>query len=601
MQLCNPPIPSPHPLSYPDSDKQSSYQYTDDLTRLNSCRPPWEAKTNPTLQSIHTPLVVSAWDTALASHPDKTYAQYIVKGLQEGFRIGFRYGSPLRSATANMPSATQQPEVINDYLSKELARNRFIGPFEIDEVPAGIHISRFGVIPKGHNTGKWRLITDLSFPHGLSVNDGIDPALCSLTYTSVEKVSLIISEVGGTPLLAKIDIESAYRLVPVHPSDRRLLGVQWCGRTYVDPILPFGLRSAPKVFNAVADALQWYLKQSGIPHIEHYLDDFIIIAPNDVALCQGYVDTLNRVCSKLGVPIAEHKRDGPTTCLTFLGIEIDTVQGQLRLPLDKLRHLLTTVQSWQCRRTCTRKELESLIGLLNHACKVVRSGRSFLRRMLDLLHAVHRPPNSTIPIRLNLSFRSDLAWWLTFLPTWNGISYLFPPNKLPQCHLTTDASGSWGCGAWHLSSWFQLQWSLESQDLTIAEKELIPIILACAAWGQRWGRTQVICHCDNQVVVTALQSRTSKAKGIMHMIRCLAFIEARLECSLRAMYVSTQDNDLADDLSRNNLSSFLSKMPTADRYPTAISQPLLNLLLDHQADWMSPTWTAQFRSIFNWD
>ena len=96
------------------------------------------------------------------------------------------------------------------------------------------------------------------------------------------------------------------------------------------------------------------------------------------------------------------------------------------------------------------------------------------------------------------------------------------------------------------------------QSLKISQLELIPIILACAAWGQHWGRTQVICHCDNQVVVTALQSRTSKAKGIMHMIRCLAFIEARLECSLRAMYVSTQDNDLADDLSRNNLSSWLT-------------------------------------------
>ena len=90
-------------------------------------------------------------------------------------------------------------------------------------------------------------------------------------------------------------------------------------------------------------------------------------------------------------PHCRTQRNGPTTCLTYLGIEVDTEVGQLRLPGDKLKRKRALLQQWRARRTCTRKELESLIGLLNHACKVVRSGRSFLRRMIDLLHAVHRP------------------------------------------------------------------------------------------------------------------------------------------------------------------------------------------------------------------
>ena len=257
------------------------------------------------------------------------------------------------------------------------------------QVSPPLQINRFVVIPNGHNRGRWRLITDLSFPREHNVNDGIDPALCSLSYSTVDEVASLVARLGPGALLAKIDIESAYRLIPVHPHDRPLLAMQWDGHLYIDPMLPFGLRSAPKIFNAVADALCWHLHESEIPSIRHYLDDFIIVAPPHSMQCRESLTILNRVCQVLGVPIADNKRDGPTT---YLGIEVDTLAGQLRLPTDKLQHLQALLRDWGARRSCTRKELESLIGLLNHACKVVRSGRAFLRRMLDLLHAVHPPP-----------------------------------------------------------------------------------------------------------------------------------------------------------------------------------------------------------------
>ena len=60
-------------------------------------------------------------------------------------------------------------------------------------------------------------------------------------------------------MLAKIDIAHAYRNVPVHPEDRKLLGMQWQGKVYIDTALPFGLRSAPKIFTAISDALEWIL------------------------------------------------------------------------------------------------------------------------------------------------------------------------------------------------------------------------------------------------------------------------------------------------------------------------------------------------------
>ena len=57
--------------------------------------------------------------------------------------------------------------------------------------------------------------------------------------------------------MAKVDVKSAYRNVPIHPHDRWLMGTLWEGSLYIDTALPFGLQSAPKIFTAVADAVEW--------------------------------------------------------------------------------------------------------------------------------------------------------------------------------------------------------------------------------------------------------------------------------------------------------------------------------------------------------
>ena len=230
---------------------------------LDSCRP--QSVPLPLqITAVSTPLV-PAWERALQCHPDRAFARYILDGLIHGFQIGFNRKFPLQSAAANMGSALSHTEVVMDYLRKELS----LGPpgFSTPEP----HINRFGVIPKGHDTGRWRLITNLSFPPERSVNDGVDAALCSLVYTTVDRVAKVAVSLGVGALLAKVDIESAYRLIPVHPEDRPLQAMRWNNQIYVNPMLPFGLRSAPKIFNAVADALHWYLSHRGITHLFHYL------------------------------------------------------------------------------------------------------------------------------------------------------------------------------------------------------------------------------------------------------------------------------------------------------------------------------------------
>ena len=120
---------------------------------------------------------------------------------------------------------------------------------------------------------KWRLILHLE---GASINDGADPALCSLTYTSVDWAVRMVLNTGRGALLAKLDLESAYRMIPVHPDDHPLLGMKWREQYMVNAALPFGLRSAPKNFNVLADCINWIFRKQVVTSI-HYLDDFLIV------------------------------------------------------------------------------------------------------------------------------------------------------------------------------------------------------------------------------------------------------------------------------------------------------------------------------------
>jgi len=541
---------------------------------------------------VTTPLNVLSWESTLAKHPDRDFAHYVVSGLRYGFHIGVDSSCTLSGAKANMLSARQNPAVVEKYINEEVLLGNIQGPFP-PGLLSGIHINRFGCIPKKHQPGKWRLITDLSYPSGSSVNDAIDPHLCSLSYISVDQVAHRAMELGMGSLLAKTDIKSAYRLVPVHPEDRHYLGMEWGGCVYVDGMLPFGLRSSPIIFTAIADALEWCIRQAGVDNVFHYLDDYVVLGPPDSNVCQWFLDILERVCAQLGVPLAPEKKEGPSCRITFLGIVIDTLLGELSLPPEKMDRLLMAVRQWKSRKSCTRRELESLIGSLQHACKVIRPGRSFLRRAISALSIAKKPHQF---IRLNKEFKSDLAWWATFAEGWNGTSIIINPDQ-PKIVLTSDASGSWGCGAWSGQKWFQVEWDDISKQRCIAVKELVPIIIAAVIWGFEWKGQLVCAHCDNKAVVDVLGSRSCKDKDLMQLLRCLFFLEATYQFQLSAVHIAGADNGLADDMSRNRIQYFREKAGGLNVYPSSVPDHLLQWLFKSCHDWSSQSWIQQFISF----
>lgn len=165
------------------------------------------------------------------------------------------------------------------------------------------HPSPIGIIPKKHKPGKWRLIVDLSAPESHSVNDGIEKALYSLSYISIDNIAYNVMQLGSSTLLGKMDVKEAFRIVPVHPFDRPLLAIQWKGILFIDKVLPFGLRSAPLLFTVLADAAEWVVHQKGVKHVWHYVDDFIFAGePNSTQFASAMASAL-QAFHELGIPI----------------------------------------------------------------------------------------------------------------------------------------------------------------------------------------------------------------------------------------------------------------------------------------------------------
>ncbi len=462
------------------------------------------------------------------------------------------------------------------YLSNEVAKVRVAGPFATLPFPH-LQCSPFGVIPKKGPPGKWRLILNLSSPNQHSVNDGIPKDLFSLQYISVDDA---IGILRPGALMAKFDVESAYRNVAMRPDERFLFGMRWRNTFFVDLALPFGLRSAPFIFNSIAEMVEWILKSNYlIKYLLHYLDDFLSLAPAGSSECADSVVIARSVFSRLELPLHPSKCEGPTTVLIFLGVELNSITQTARLPHEKLVATMQLLREWAGKKWCKRKELESLIGSLHHVTKVVPPGRTFLRRMIDLLSAFRSPSH---PIRLNREFRRDLAWWLDFFQSWNGVSFFRMPSvcSFPDLFVASDSSGAIGFGAIWRNAWFSGTWPAAVPSTNITALELFPIVVAAIVWGCHWQRLQVEFLSDNNAVVAVINSGSSRDSLSMHLMRRLVLVACQFHFSISARHVPGHHNAPADFLSRSRLQDFRRCHPTADSDPALVSPALVSELLN---------------------
>lgn len=168
------------------------------------------------------------------------------------------------------------------------------------------------------------------------MNDGISSEFTSVSYATVEDAIHTIRTVAYGCFMAKTDIKNAFRIIPIQPQDYHLLGICWKGLYYYDRCMPMGCSSSCKTFEIFSSAVEWIArKKLHIDHILHLLDDFLIVSPSH-DLYKQQLDLSLMLCHYLGIPMAPEKTIGPSSTISFAGIELDSVLMEARLPPDKL-------------------------------------------------------------------------------------------------------------------------------------------------------------------------------------------------------------------------------------------------------------------------
>lgn len=221
---------------------------------------------------------------------------------------------------------------------------------------------------------------------------------------------------------------------------------------------------------------------------------YFFIGPAGSPICKQCLETVLPLCESLGLPVAPHKVEGPSTSLVFLGIKIDSQALELRLPVHKLK---TLIQEWSSKKSTSKHQNISFRASLATS---VRPGRTFT---LDRIRTASIPKHSFHLVRLNASCRAVIAWWASFLPEWNGISH---KSHRAQSDLRCfRLMGPWAFVSGSLE-WFQVAWPPEWQSVNIAIKELIPITIGSALWGRQLSSFRITFLSENQAVVRAVNS-----------------------------------------------------------------------------------------------
>jgi hypothetical protein len=481
----------------------------------------------------------------LERYPDKQFVNTLVTIATSGARIGYEGNPYCRIRKRNHLSTLAHAHVITASIESEIRKGRIQ---QITSLPDRYYCSPIGLVPKtsdGTQCG-WRMIFDLSAPDGQSVNDGIPKEYGAIVYESVEDAMRLVAKMGRGAKLMKRDLKSAFRHIPVNRLDHWLLIFEWEGKFYVDMFLPFGLRTAPRIFNLFSEALHWIFETLYHWNLTHYLDDFLVVFPPGTDI-SPHSQVFDNVLATVGLTKAPEKDSNGTT-VTHLGFEFDSVNMEVRLPPNKKLRALRAVHQLLNASSVSFSALEEALGFLSHCCQVVPLGRPFLRRMFSLLHRPTRrfPRGRT---RITPMARKDLKWWLSFLASWSSVSMI----KLSRIDhdVATDASGVKGIGGVYRKRLFSERVPARHRQKHINWKEMFAILHAFVLWHKEWAGGRIRLACDNTVVVNAINKRSVKGETI-RPLQTILLIAAVFDIEITAFWIPSEENIVADAASRHD-------------------------------------------------
>ena len=491
---------------------------------------------------IESGLNIEAWEHYLQDYADKRVLQYI----KFGYPLSLEKAHELSNKTViNHYSATQYPSQVQEYLDKEKALGALLGPVNNIEHDH-YHCSPLLTRPK--DVDKRRVILNLSYPYGQSVNSHVnkekfDSSTFSLKFPNIDNITQDIIDAKGDVVLFKVDVARAFRNLRVDPADALKLGMHWRDAFYIDLAIAFGWTHGSGSFQLLSDAIAHIVAKRGLK-LHCYIDDYIVVTSRSKA--EKQFTLLCDLLHELGLPLNKDKLTPPTKRITCLGIDIDVDNNTMSIAQDKVKDIHTECLAVSKKTFLTKQAFQSLLGKLIYIQKCVKPSRVFINRILDLF----RTNAHLRKIRLTPDFHKDLQWFIAFLPSFNGISYIKKSKVDDNQSLFLDACLT-GMGAvWRDRVYATPIHNCPDLKLTIVHYEMLNIVIALRTWGTFWQHGSISIRCDNLAVVQVVKTGKTRDSFLALCIRNIWFLTATYDIDLIISHIPGTGNKIADTLSR---------------------------------------------------
>ena len=483
------------------------------------------------------------WDLALEGYSDSVITQYI----RYGWPLSYTAKTLPRPTNKNHSSAAQFATDIDKFLKKEIGHDAMLGPFDEAPFDKWCHCSPLLTRPKKESKER-RVIIDLSYPRGHSVNDGIvknfymgEPM--AFTLPSVLDMASLVARLGSNTYLWKCDLARAYRQMRLDPLAYPLMGIRHKGKWFVDICPPFGCRMSGGSQQRISNAVCYLMAEKGHT-VMAYVDDFGGAAATLQETEAAFKD-FNELCAQLGLALAPEKSVAPATQMEWLGFRIDTNKMVVTVPRVKLSEVLEEAGRWMKKSRATRRELQSLAGKLSHISHCIVHSRKFMSRILATLRRAPKYGTTYIDEQL----RKDIIWFLEFGRSFNG-RYLITPS-LPTYEIQCDACLGGG-GGFSPTGFYDCVFPkkiseehhisrLEAVNVVIALKTLIPPGMTA---------TRVIVITDNSATAHVLTSGRTRDPVMAACAREAAMVAATRQLTIDVQHAPGETLELADALSR---------------------------------------------------
>lgn len=388
---------------------------------------------------VQSHLNIYQWELALQCYHDKQVCDY----LKFGWPVGYLHSTYPVAIPVNHKSALEYPDHVKKFIQTELSFNALLGPFSEPPFQPWTRLSPLMTRPK-KNSIERRVIVDLSFPHGLDVNSGIDIRNLlghDVTYT-LPSISDLIAKLqieGPGAFIWQADLSRAYRQFRIDPLDAPLMGIQFQGQFFIDRCPAFGCRSSSAACQRVANALVYILAQSG-HFVLAYLDDFAGCCSEFSAAFEAYNHFL-QIAKSLGLQLALNKCIEPSTSAEWLGYEINTINMSVSIPQKKMDEVIQECKLWTHKKRASKNMVQSLLGKLIHISNCIPQARKFVTRILSTLRAM----SDDSWVSISDEFRKDVFWFLSYATSSNGVLLYTPHRDVFEIECDSSLAAGGGC------------------------------------------------------------------------------------------------------------------------------------------------------------